>query len=115
MVAQRLDFAHKQARKLVRYYDVIYIEDLRVKNMLAKSDTKGYKRSKAGLSAAISDASWSKFLKVLEHQARKAGVEVVKMNAAYTSQRFKYMRVDSQDPFGIVRSGVSSARTVVSR
>ena len=28
------------------------------------------------------------------------------MNAAYSSQRFKYMRVDSQDPPFIVRSGI---------
>lgn len=29
---------HKQARELVRFYDVIYIEDLRVKNMIDKSN-----------------------------------------------------------------------------
>jgi putative transposase len=55
--------------------------------MLARSKRVVHKRAKAGLNAAISDASWSKFLKVPEHQARKVGAEVVKMNAAYTSQR----------------------------
>lgn len=87
VAAQRLDFAHKQARELVRSYDVIGVEDLRVKNMLAQSKRVGHKRAKAGMSRAISDASWSQFIRVLEHQAGKVGAEVVKMKAAYTSQR----------------------------
>ncbi len=54
---------------------------------MAQSKRVGHKRAKAGMSRAISDASWSQFIRVLEHQAGKVGAEVVKMKAAYTSQR----------------------------
>lgn len=83
---QRLDFQHKAARELVATYDRIGVEDLRVKNMMAKGST-GHRRTKAGLNRSIADASWGRFVRVLEHQARKAGAEVVKIRAAYTTQR----------------------------
>jgi putative transposase len=87
VAAQRLDFQHKAARELVVNYDRIGVEDLRVKNMMVKSKREGHKRAKTGLNRSIGDASWSQFIHVLEHQAKKAGAEIVKVPAAYTSQR----------------------------
>ena len=55
--------------------------------MMARSKRVGHKRAKTGLSRAIGDAGWSQFVRVLEHQATKAGAEIVKVPAAYSTQR----------------------------
>jgi putative transposase len=82
----RLDFQHKAARGLVATYDRIGVEDLRVKNM-SRRGRPGRRRRKAGLNASIADASWAQFIRVLEHQAKKAGAEVLRYPAANTTQR----------------------------
>lgn len=73
---QRTDFHHKTARQLVREYDTIYHEDLRVSNMVRNHH----------LAKSISDAGWSAFLAILSFQAVCAGREVVAVDPAYTSQ-----------------------------
>ena len=78
---QRRDFAHKQARTLARRFDRIGVEDLRIKNMVRR----GKGRRKIGLNRAISDAAWGDFLAALDWQARKAGHEVVRLPARWTS------------------------------
>jgi putative transposase len=83
---QRLDFQHKAARILVQTYDRIGVEDLRVKN-LSRRGRSGHRRRKAGLNRSIADASWAQFIAVLDHQAKKAGAEVVTYPAAHTTQR----------------------------
>jgi IS605 OrfB family transposase len=70
-----LDLLHKAAQGLVAHYGQIGVEDLLVKNMISRSKINGHRRAKAGLSRAIGDASWSQFVRVLEHRATKAGVE----------------------------------------
>ena len=74
---QRRDFHHKEARKLVQAYDVIYHEDLRVANMVQNHH----------LAKSISDAGWSAFLAILTFKAANAGKRVVSVNPAFTSQR----------------------------
>ncbi len=74
---QRRDFHHQEARKLVRQYDVIYHEDLRVRNMVQNHS----------LAKSISDAGWSAFLIILTFKAASAGKRVQAVNPAYTSQR----------------------------
>jgi len=77
MVArQRLDFQHKEANTLIQQNDVIYHEDLEVRNMVKN------KR----LSKSISDAGWGQFLTHLHHKAASAGREVVAVPPQYTSQ-----------------------------
>jgi putative transposase len=73
---QRRDFHHKEARKLVQQYDVIYHEDLRVRNMLQNHS----------LAKSISDAGWSAFLTILTFKAASAGKRVRAVNPAFTSQ-----------------------------
>jgi putative transposase len=64
---QRQDFHHKTALALVRQYDVIYYENLRVANMVRNQH----------LAKSISDAGWRRFLAILSFKAASAGREVV--------------------------------------
>jgi len=73
---QRRDFHHKEALKLVRAHDTIYLEDLQVANMVRNHS----------LAKSISDASWARFRAVLEAKAAYAGRRVVAVPPAYTSQ-----------------------------
>ncbi|HEX6122322.1 MAG TPA: transposase [Ktedonobacterales bacterium] len=73
---QRQDFHHKTALALVRHYDTIYHEELRVANMVKNHH----------LAKSIADAGWSGFLNILSFKAACAGREVVAVDPAYTSQ-----------------------------
>jgi putative transposase len=73
---QRRDFHHKTALALLRQYDVIYLEDLRVANMVKNPH----------LAKSISDAGWAQFRTILSGKAAYAGRSVIAVPAAYTSQ-----------------------------
>jgi putative transposase len=73
---QRLDFLHKESLKLVRKYDEIAVEDLRITNMVKNHH----------LAKSIADASWGNFLNILTAKAENAGREIWKVNAKNTSQ-----------------------------
>jgi putative transposase len=73
---QRQDFHHKAALTLVRQYDAIYYEDLRVATMVQNHH----------LAKSISDAGWSAFLTILTFKAVGAGKRVQAVNPAFTSQ-----------------------------
>jgi putative transposase len=73
---QRKDFLHNESKKLVRDYDVIVFEDLRIKNMLKNHH----------LAKSISDAAWAKFIKYVSYKAENAGKKVIFVNPRGTSQ-----------------------------
>jgi putative transposase len=73
---QRADFHHKAALMLVRQYDVIYHEELRVANLVRNHH----------LAKSIADAGWSGFLTILSFKAASAGREVIAVDPAFTSQ-----------------------------
>ncbi len=73
---QRADFHHKTALALVRQYDTIYHEDLRVANLVRNHH----------LAKSISDAGWRAFLSILTVKAASAGCSVVAVDPAFTSQ-----------------------------
>lgn len=73
---QRSDYLHKVTDQLVKEYDVIVIEDLKVKNM-----TKNHH-----LSHSILRQSWSRFREMLEYKCKKYGKTLVVVNPAYTSR-----------------------------
>jgi putative transposase len=74
---QRQDYAHKLARQLVNEYDLIALEDLRIRNMVRNTR----------LSKSILDSGWGLFRQLLTYKAESAGREVVLVNPAYTSSR----------------------------
>lgn len=75
VASRRRDHHHKSARGIVRRYDRIAIEDLNVAGL-----------ARSMLSKSVHDAGWSQFLNILSSKAEGAGCEVVKVNAAGTSQ-----------------------------
>jgi putative transposase len=88
---QRLDGAHKAALALVRDYDVIVCEDMRIANMTrSASGTIAQPgrnvAQKSGLNRSILDAGWGVFLQVLSYKAESAGRELIAVNPANTSR-----------------------------
>jgi putative transposase len=73
---QRTDFHHKTSLALLRAYDVIYLEDLQVCNLVRNRH----------LAKSISDAGWAAFRAILTSKAAYAGKWVVAVPAQYTSQ-----------------------------
>ncbi|MBI4897029.1 MAG: transposase [Actinobacteria bacterium] len=90
--ADRLnDWREKVTTQLVVENDLISIEDLRVKNMMASA--KGSiaapgknVRAKSGLNREIARQGWSTFSRRLEQKAAAAGVELVRVTARDTSR-----------------------------
>jgi putative transposase len=87
---RRADFHHKTALALVREYDVIALEDLRIANMTRSAggtlEEPGTNvAAKSGLNRSILDAGWGQFTLILASKAADAGRRVVFVNPAGTS------------------------------
>ena len=93
---QRKDFHHKQARRLVAFYDLLVVEDLAIANMVRRAkpvadpDQDGQflpngARAKSGLSRSISDAGWGQFVSILRAKAEDAGRIWIEVNPRHTS------------------------------
>lgn len=74
---QRKDFLHKVANHYIRNNKRIFVEDLKINNMVGNRH----------LSRSISDSSWGMFFQMLSYKAEEAGREVIKVNPNGTSQR----------------------------
>jgi transposase len=105
---RRKDWTEKESTAIARRFDLIKVEDLRIKNMTRSA--KGTRenpgrnvRQKSGLNRGIMRSGWGLLVRRLEE---KAPGRVVKVNAAFTSQRCSACgRVDA-------RSRKSQARFV---
>ena len=75
LVNKRMDFLHKLTLSILREYDVIGVETLKVKKM--QQDRKYSRR--------IQDASWSIFLQLLQYKAEWYGKEFVKIDQFFAS------------------------------
>ena len=73
---QRNDYLHKLSAYIVETYDVIILEDLKVKLMV-----KNHK-----LARAISNAGWNKLVNMIKYKADWYGKTVLQVSPSYTSQ-----------------------------
>ena len=74
---QRMDFLQKLSTQLIKDYDVICLEDLKIKNMV-----KNHKLAKS-----ISDVSWSEFIRELQYKAEWQHKIVQKIDTYYPSSQ----------------------------
>ena len=74
---QRMDFINKLSTRIIREYDIICIEDLKVDNMLKNHN----------LAQSLSDVSWSKFTTQLEYKAEWYGKLIKKVDTFYASSQ----------------------------
>lgn len=74
---QRTDFLQKLSTNIIRDYDVICLEDLKVENMM-----KNHKLAKS-----ISDASWSEFVRQLQYKADWQHKIIQKIDTYYASSQ----------------------------
>lgn len=73
---QRRDFLHKQSTDLIKRFDEIAVEDLKIKNLVRN----------IYLAKSISDAGWGTFFLMIESKAENAGRRVWKVAPHNTSQ-----------------------------
>ncbi|MFH5845888.1 RNA-guided endonuclease InsQ/TnpB family protein [Haladaptatus sp. CMAA 1909] len=86
-----LDFQHKLSTWLVREYDVVAVEDLDVKPMLETSQSAKNKQ----------DASWSRFLDLLEYKGNLYGTHVVRVDARGTTKECNQCGVETSKPLWV--------------
>lgn len=87
----RNDFLHKVSTDLTKKYNVIYLEDLKIKNMSKSSkgtiENPGSNiKRKSGLNKSILDQGWGNFANMLEYKLKWNGGQLIKVNPKYTSQ-----------------------------
>ena len=73
---QRKDYHHKLSNELVRNYDLIVFEDLKIRNMVKNHF----------LAKSISDASWGQLVSFVTYKAEEAGKVIELVNPRGTSQ-----------------------------
>jgi putative transposase len=86
-----LDFQHKLTTWLVREYDMVAVEDLDVKPMMETSQSAKNKQ----------DASWSRFLTLLEYKGELHGTHVVKVDSAGTTKECSRCGVKTDKPIWV--------------
>lgn len=91
---QRKQWHFEEAKKLCQKSEVICIEDLKIANLRRKNKAKKVNGQyvengqcrKAGLNKSFSDCAIAQFVEILQHQARKLGNKIIKINPRNTSQ-----------------------------
>ena len=88
---RRNDFLQKLSTQLIKDYDVICLEDLKIKNMI-----KNHKLAKS-----ISDVSWSEFVRRLQYKANWQHKVIQKINTYFPSSQLcshcGYMNRDTKN------------------
>ena len=74
---QRKDYLHKLSTTLIKQYDIICLESLKVQNMI-----KNHRLAKS-----IQDVSWSEFVRMLQYKADWYGKYIQKVDTYYPSSQ----------------------------
>ena len=77
---QREDFLHKLSRKLCNDYSIIYVEDLKTRQIIDKT------KEKKNLRKTILDSGWSSFIQKLTYKVEETGSKLVKVNPRNTTK-----------------------------
>jgi len=86
------DWVEKQTTRIVRASRLVVIEKLQIRNMVRSvkgsiEEPGKNVRQKAGLSRVILAQRWGLFARRLREKSELAGVELIEVNPAYTSQQ----------------------------
>jgi putative transposase len=73
---RRSDFLHKASRAVADSYSTVYVEDLKIRNMVRNHR----------LAKSISDAGWGRFVGMLCYKEEESGGRVIVVNPRGTSQ-----------------------------
>jgi putative transposase len=95
---QRRNFHHHTARALVADYDLLVVEDLKIRNLVRRPAPRpdpdhpgGFlangAAAKTGLHRSIHDTGWGQFVSILRAKAEEAGRVVIDVDARHTSDR----------------------------
>jgi putative transposase len=76
-VNRRTDFLHKTSRKIADTYETVYVEDLKIWNMVRNHR----------LAKSISDAGWGRFIGMIAYKAESAGGRLIRVDPRGTTQR----------------------------
>jgi len=72
----RTDFLHKASRKIADTYETVYVEDLKIGNMVRNHC----------LAKSVSDAGWGRFVGMIAYKAESAGGRLIQVNPRGTTQ-----------------------------
>jgi putative transposase len=95
---QRRNFHHHTARALVADYDLLVVEDLKIRNLVRRPAPRpdpddpcrflpNRAAAKTGLHRSIHDAGWAQFVSILRAKAEEAGRVVIDVDPRHTSDR----------------------------
>ncbi len=73
---RRTDFLHKASREIADTYETVYVEDLRIGNMVRNHC----------LAKSISDAGWGRFIGMIAYKEEESGGQLIKVNPRGTTQ-----------------------------
>jgi len=74
---RRTDFMHKASRKITDKYGTVYVEGLKIANMVKNHC----------LAKSISDAGWGRFIGMIAYKEEESGGQLIQVNANGTTQR----------------------------
>ena len=73
---QRTDFLHKASRIIADTYETVYVEDLKISNMVKNHC----------LAKSISDVGWGRFIWMIAYKEEESGGQLVQVNPRNTTQ-----------------------------